>query len=77
MLFRMVGLALALAVVGYMFYTMNSQNKAVESNPALQEQKQVLKEAGVDTTNQQTIAEDALKKAKEIEAFQNQTPPKE
>ncbi|MEZ0223596.1 MAG: hypothetical protein ACAH83_03510 [Alphaproteobacteria bacterium] len=72
---RMFGFIITFAIIGYLFYAMNASDKAVKNaldkSPAVQEQKKILKEAGVNADDPDALKRDAEKKAKEIDDYQH------
>lgn len=81
MLFRMLGLIVSFAIVGYLLYAVLSSDskvsKAVNTNPAIQEQQKTLQSMGVDATDKEALKNYAEQQAKQIEEYQNQAPPSE
>jgi hypothetical protein len=71
-MFRIISIALTLAIAGYMFYAMNAQNKAIDALPAVQEQKKVLQGEGVDASDKKALQDYNLRQAKDIQEYQNQ-----
>lgn len=72
---RLFGFVLTFAIIGYIFYALNTSDKAVKNvmdkNPAVQEQKKLLKEQGVNADDPDALKKDAEKKAKEIDEYQH------
>lgn len=76
MIMRLIGFALTLAVIGYLFYSFNksesSVSNVVNNNASVQEQKAALESAGVNTSNSENVIDYSTKKALEIRAYQDQ-----
>jgi hypothetical protein len=76
MVMRLIGVLISLAIIGYMFYSLNrtdtAVNDALNNNPTVQEQKKTLQSAGVNTSSPEGIADDTAKKALAIKAYQDQ-----
>ena len=72
---RLIGFIITFAIIGYIFYALNASDRAVkkigDNNPAVQEQKKILKEQGVNADDPDAVKKAAEKKAKEIDEFQH------
>jgi NAD/NADP transhydrogenase alpha subunit len=72
---RVIGTAVSLGIIAYMFHAMNASDSAVknavDNNPAMKEQKQMLRDAGVNPDDPEAVKKYAAKKAKEIEEYQH------
>lgn len=73
-MFRLIGIIITLAIVGLMFVKMQrSGNEAVNSNPAVKEQRQVLQQAtGVDASDPKALKDYALKQAEDMKRIQEE-----
>jgi hypothetical protein len=72
---RLFGFIITFAIIGYLFYALNASDsavkKAVDHNPAVQEQKKILKEQGVNADDPDAVKREAEKRAKEIDDYQH------
>lgn len=76
MFLRAVSLAVTLALVAYMMVSVLGKNskvdKAIDSNPAVQEQKKALKSAGVNADDKDAVKKQLADEVKRLEEFQKQ-----
>lgn len=78
-MFRLVGLVISMGFIGYLLYAVLSADskiaESINNNPAVQEQQNALKSAGVDATDKEAVKNYALEQARQLEAYQNQVIP--
>lgn len=76
MFIRAVSLAVTLALVAYMMVSVLGKNskvdKAIDANPAVQEQKKALKSAGVNADDKDAVKKQLADEVKRLEEFQKQ-----
>lgn len=76
MFIRAVSLAVTLALVAYMMMSVLGKNskvdKAIDANPAVQEQKKALKSAGVNADDKDAVKKQLADEVKRLEEFQKQ-----
>ncbi|MCC7036685.1 MAG: hypothetical protein IT560_05190 [Alphaproteobacteria bacterium] len=76
MFLRAVSLAVTLALVAYMMVSVLGKNskvdKAIDANPAVQEQKKALKSAGVNADDKDAVKKQLADEVKRLEEFQKQ-----
>lgn len=76
MFLRAVSLAVTLALVAYMMVSVLGKNskvdQAIDSNPAVQEQKKALKAAGVNADDKDAVKKQLADEVKRLEEFQKQ-----
>jgi hypothetical protein len=76
MFLRAVSLAVTLALVAYMMVSVLGKNskvdQAIDSNPAVQEQKKALKSAGVNADDKEAVKKQLADEVKRLEEFQKQ-----
>ncbi len=72
---RIIGVFVSLGVIAYMFHAMNGSDSAVknavDNSPAMKEQRQMLRDAGVNPDDPDAVKKYAAQKAKEIEEYQH------
>jgi hypothetical protein len=73
---RLVGFALSMLIIAWMFHTMHGSNtqvqKAVDNNPTVKEQKKVLHDAtGVDPNDPEAVRKYTIEQAKKIDEYQH------
>lgn len=76
MFIRAVSLAVTLALVAYMMVSVLGKNskvdKAIDANPAVQEQKKALQSAGVNADDKDAVKKQLADEVKRLEEFQKQ-----
>lgn len=76
MFWRAVGLAATLGIVAYMMVAVLGNNskvdKAIDSNPTVQEQKKALKDAGVNADDKEAVKKQLADEVKRLEEYQKQ-----
>ncbi|MDI1226970.1 MAG: hypothetical protein PSY14_04720 [bacterium] len=76
MFLRAVSLAATLALVAYMMVSVLGKNskvdQAIDSNPAVQEQKKALKSAGINADDKDAVKKQLADEVKRLEEFQHQ-----
>lgn len=76
MFLRAVSLAVTLAIVAYLMVSVLGKNskvdQAIDSNPAVQEQKKALKSAGVNADDKDAVRKQLADEVKRLEEFQKQ-----
>ena len=76
MFLRAVSLAATLAIVAYLMVSVLGKNskvdQAIDSNPAVQEQKNALKAAGVNADDKDAVKKQLEDEVKRLEEFQKQ-----
>lgn len=73
-MFRLIGVIITLVIIGLLFVMMRKGSEnAINANPAVQEQKQILQQAtGVDANDKKALQDYTLKQAQEIQQYQQQ-----
>lgn len=72
---RLIGTVITLGIIGFMFHMMNTSDTAVkntvENSPAMKEQREMLRQAGVSPDDPEAVKKYAAQKAKEIDEYQH------
>lgn len=75
MIMRLLGMALTLGIIGYMFYSFNhsknSVDDAINKNAVVQSNKAALEGVGVNTSKEE-LEKYTIEQAKQINSFQQQ-----
>lgn len=76
MLFRMLALIASMCLIGYFlmsyFTSGNKVDKAMNENPAVQEQQKALEGAGVDAKDKKAVQQHLQQQIKDLQAYQKQ-----
>jgi hypothetical protein len=78
MMFRLAGVLITLFIVGYMIRSVASTSELIDNNPATQEQKEALRQAGVNPDDKDSLKARMRSQIQDIRDYQNQklaTPP--
>jgi len=77
MFMRIGGILLSFGIIGYLLWSWISADskvqKSIDNNPAVQEQKQVLKDAGINPDDKKALEKSLNDATKQLEEYQKQT----
>ena len=74
-LFRLVGIGATLLIMGFMMKMVLSSSDVVDNNPTTQEQKQVLRDAGLNPDDKKVLKTQMQSQIDAIRDYQNQELP--